>query len=238
MVPPLDREARFYSRYFIVPKKDGGLRPILDLRLLNRSVMRLKFKTLTVKQVVSQIRSEDWFVKIDLKDAYFHVSILPSHRKFLRFAFRGKAYQYRVLPSGLALSPRTFTKCVDAALTPGHPHTQLHRRLVDFSSFRADGGSTSRCHSCSSERVGVKTKCQEKCAFSITEDHLSRRGVGFGHDAGTLSPVRIESILTTVRRVREGLSLTFKQFQILLGLMAAVSNVIPFGLLYTRPLKW
>ncbi|KAL0173005.1 hypothetical protein M9458_033316, partial [Cirrhinus mrigala] len=118
VVPPHDRESGFYSRYFIVPKKDGGLRPILDLRLLNRSVMRLKFKMLTIKQVVSQIRSEDWFVTIDLKDAYFHVSILPQHRKFLRFAFRGKAYQYRVLPFGLALSPRTFTKCVDAALAP------------------------------------------------------------------------------------------------------------------------
>ncbi len=118
VVPPLDRESGFYSRYFVVPKKDGGLRPILDLRLLNRSVRRLKFRMLTVKQVVSQIRSEDWFVTIDLKDAYFHVSILPSHRKFLRFAFRSKAYQYRVLPFGLTLSPRTFTKCVDAAMAP------------------------------------------------------------------------------------------------------------------------
>ena len=115
MVPPHDRESGFYRRYFIVPKKDGGLRPILDLRLLNCSVKRLKFRMLTLKQVVSQIRSEDWFVTIDLKDAYFHVSILPNHRKFLRFAFGGKAYQYRVLPFGLALSPRTFTKCVDAA---------------------------------------------------------------------------------------------------------------------------
>ncbi len=116
--PPLDRESGFYSRYFIVPKKDGGLHPILDLWLLNRSVMRLKFKMLTVKQVVSQIRSEDWFVPIDLKDAYFHVSILSTHRNFLRFAFRGKAYQYRVLPFGLTLSPRTLRKCVDAALAP------------------------------------------------------------------------------------------------------------------------
>ncbi len=53
-----------------------------------------------------------------------------------------------------------------------------------------------------------------------------------------LSPAQIESILTTVRRVREGLSLTVKQFQRLLGLMAAASNVIPFGLLYMRPLQW
>ncbi len=32
MVPPALSESGFYSRYFLVPKKDGGLRPILDLR--------------------------------------------------------------------------------------------------------------------------------------------------------------------------------------------------------------
>ncbi|KAL0183522.1 hypothetical protein M9458_019218, partial [Cirrhinus mrigala] len=53
-----------------------------------------------------------------------------------------------------------------------------------------------------------------------------------------LSPARIESILAAVKRVKEGRSLTVKQFQQLLGLMAAASNVIPFGLLYMRPLQW
>ncbi len=37
-----------------------------------------------------------------------------------------------------------------------------------------------------------------------------------------LSPARIESIPVTVKRVREGQSLTVKLFQKLLGLMAAV----------------
>ncbi len=48
----------------------------------------------------------------------------------------------------------------------------------------------------------------------------------------------IESILTAVRRVKEGQSLTVKQFQRLLGLMAAASNVKLSGLLYKRPLQW
>ncbi len=41
IVPPCKRELGFYSPYFIVPKKDVGLHTILDLRLLNRSVLRL-----------------------------------------------------------------------------------------------------------------------------------------------------------------------------------------------------
>ncbi len=60
----------FYSSYFIVPKKDVGLCRILDLRVLNDSVMQLKFKMLTLRQILPEIRSEDWFFTIDLKDAY------------------------------------------------------------------------------------------------------------------------------------------------------------------------
>ncbi len=36
-VPPAEMRQGFYSTYVIVPKKGGGLRPILDLRVLNRA---------------------------------------------------------------------------------------------------------------------------------------------------------------------------------------------------------
>ena len=117
-VPPADMKTGFYSPYFIVPKKGGGLRPILDLRVLNRSLHRLPFKMLTQKRIFKCIRPQDWFAAIYLKDAYFHVSILPRHRPFLRFAFEGRAYQYKILPFGLALSPRVFTKVAEAAIAP------------------------------------------------------------------------------------------------------------------------
>ncbi len=151
--------------------------------------MRLKFKMLTVKQVMSQIRSKDWFVTIDLKYTYFHVSILPSHRKFLIFAFRGEAYQYRVIPFGLALSPRTFTKCVDAAPAPLRLQGIRILNYIDNWLILAHSEQMGVGHRdivlAHMKEFGVKNKCQEKCAFSITEDHLSGHGVGFDHNAGT-----------------------------------------------------
>ncbi len=117
-VPPAQSESSFYSRYFLVPKKDGGLRPILDLRRLNHALMRRSFRIIKLKQILSQIRTGDWFCSLDLKDAYFHIQIAPHHRRVLRFAFEGVAYQYTVLPFGLSLAPRTFTKCMDVALSP------------------------------------------------------------------------------------------------------------------------
>ncbi len=115
-VPQSDVQRGFFSRYLLVPKRDGGLRPILDLRRLNFSLYKGKFKMLTMKTIMSQVQGGDWFVTIDLKNAYFHIQVVQRHRRFLRFAFGGKAYQYMVLPFGLALAPRTFTKCMDAAL--------------------------------------------------------------------------------------------------------------------------
>ncbi|CAM4601347.1 unnamed protein product [Leuciscus chuanchicus] len=68
------------------------------------------------RRILTCVCPQDWFAAIDLKDTYIHVSILPQHSPFLRFAFEGWAYQYKVLPFGLSLSPCVFTKVVEAAL--------------------------------------------------------------------------------------------------------------------------
>ncbi len=74
-VPPAQSESGFYSHYFLIPKKDGGLRPILDLRLLNHTLTKRSFRMITLKQILSQIRPGDWFMSLDLKDAYFHIQV-------------------------------------------------------------------------------------------------------------------------------------------------------------------
>ncbi len=111
-VPPAEMRQGFYSPYFNVPKKGGDLRPILDLRVLNRALHKLPSKMLTHRRMIKCIQPQDWFAAIDLKDAYFHVSILPRHRLFLRFAFEGRAWQYRVLHFGVSLFPRVHVLLV------------------------------------------------------------------------------------------------------------------------------
>ncbi len=107
-VPPADMRTGFYNPYFIAPKKSGGLRPILDLRVLNRALHKLPFRMLTQQHIFGCVRPRDWFAAISLIDAYFHVSILLRHRPFLWFAFEGRAY----------LSPHAFTKVAEAVLVP------------------------------------------------------------------------------------------------------------------------
>ena len=66
----------FYSRLFLVPKKTGDLRPVIDLSTLNHHMVVPHFKMETQGSVRSAIRSQEWTVSIDIRDAYLHV---PMH---------------------------------------------------------------------------------------------------------------------------------------------------------------
>ena len=65
----------------------------------------------TVTSILQGLHKGWWMVSLDLKDAYLHVPIHLSHWRFLPFALRNCAgelivYQWKVLPFGLATSPR------------------------------------------------------------------------------------------------------------------------------------
>ena len=100
----------FYSNVFLVCKASGGWRPVIDLKNLNGHILAPHFRMFTTNSVLSSVRKGDYAFKIDLQDAYFHVPIHPSIRKYLRFAFENKVYQFRVLPFGLNTAPQIFTR--------------------------------------------------------------------------------------------------------------------------------
>lgn len=111
-VPSPDHSLGFYSHYFTVPKKGSGLRPILDLCSLNDFITTQHFCMTTLDSVIPLLKQYYWFVVIDLKDAYFHISIRHNHRKFLQFSIGGISYQFKFLPFSLSTAPRVFTKCL------------------------------------------------------------------------------------------------------------------------------
>ena len=100
----------FYSRLFLVPKKTGDLRPVIDLSTLSCHMVIPHFKMETQGSVRSAIRSQEWTVSIDIRDAYHHVPMHQAVRKYLHFVVNKKVYQFTCLPFGLATSPREFTK--------------------------------------------------------------------------------------------------------------------------------
>lgn len=65
-VDPLSQPGVFYSNYFLVLKKGGGLCPILDLWGLNKFLKVLPFHMLSTADVLHAVAREEWFMSVDL----------------------------------------------------------------------------------------------------------------------------------------------------------------------------
>ena len=100
----------FISNIFLVPKKTGDLRPVINLKPLNQFVQRIHFKMENIQMAMNFVSLGDYMVSLDLKDAYFSVPIFRPHCKYLRFIWRDQRYEFTCLPFGYSLAPRVFAK--------------------------------------------------------------------------------------------------------------------------------
>ncbi|KAM8930673.1 uncharacterized protein RCH25_006588 [Pelodytes ibericus] len=98
------------SNLFLVPKKGGGIRPVINLRPLNAFVMYQHFKMEGIHCLRDLLLMGDWMVKLDLQDAYLTVPVTPDHQPYLQFMWDHTIWQFTCLPFGLSSAPWCFTK--------------------------------------------------------------------------------------------------------------------------------
>ena len=103
-------EGEYISNIFIRLKKDGSYRLILNLKNLNQFVQYHHFKMENLKSAITLMSPNCYMASIDLKDAYYSVSVDTNHRKHLRFIWRNQLFQFTCPPNGLSSAPRIFTK--------------------------------------------------------------------------------------------------------------------------------
>ncbi|KAI2662102.1 Gag-Pol polyprotein [Labeo rohita] len=237
-VPVGETQRGYYSRYFLIPKKDGGLHLILDLHALNKHLRKYKFKMLTVGALTRSIRRGDWFATVDLKDAYFHISVYPAHRKYLRFSFQNEVYEFVTLPFGLSLAPRAFSRCIEAALSP------LRRKGLRISAYLDDYPICAHSRECTERDIVMLTSHLMNLGFRINyaKSHLipsqEIEYLGLRIDSveyrAMLSERRIMAFYQCLARFRVGNMVSFRTCLCLLGMMASSLSVVPLGLLKMR----
>lgn len=165
-------DAGFRSRLFTIIKKTGDLRPVLNLRPLNQYVKQESFKMESTKLVCNMIQKNDYLTSIDLKDAFLHVLVAPSHRKFLQFQWKGKIYQFRTLPFGLSLSPLVFTKILRPLLR------WARRRGIRMSAYLDD------------LLIMARSKEQSRHYTRLVRDKLMALGFLINEQKSTMEPTQ------------------------------------------------
>ena len=227
----------------LVPKKNSmKLRPVINLKPLNRYMQKMSFKMDHLKIVLSTLKPQFWGVSIDLSDAYFHIPIRPSHWKFLRFSIAGQILEFKALPFGPTTAPRVFTKVVSAIVQ------FLRTNGVWVLTYLDDWLLYSPSHSKLLQARDYVLKVitwlgfipnLEKSDFIPTQDFVFI-GARFKLNQG-LAAVPEDRFLKLSLAIQEVLSQksTASAYQILriLGLMASVLQLVQWGRLHMRPIQ-
>ena len=231
----------FYSHVFLVIKKNGKFRPVINLKALNQTLEVPTFKMETVASVSAAISPGDLAISLDLTDGYFHVPIARWFRKYLRFVINGKVYQFKALPFGLATAPRVFTKILCPLASFLHVlGVPFHRFLDDFLCR-----SNSRKQLLRWAVITITVICGMGFHINIPKSMLEPTqdfiyiGVRFLTELGLMTPPddRIEKILKMIPILIDEDPAPAKLWLSLIGLMGSAERQIPLARLYLRPLQ-
>ncbi|KAI2668774.1 Transposon Tf2-9 polyprotein [Labeo rohita] len=104
------------SSFFFVSKKDGGLRPCIDYRVLNHQTIKFRYPLPLVPAALEQLRSAQIFTKLDLRSAYNLIRIREGDEWKTAFVTPPGHYEYQVMPYGLVNAPSVFQNFIHEVL--------------------------------------------------------------------------------------------------------------------------
>jgi hypothetical protein len=81
------------------PQENGGMRPVIDLSILNTYLVVPHFKMETNRSIRASILPGMWSTSLDLTDAYFHCPFSVAFKKYLRFVW-DKFFSFELSHSG------------------------------------------------------------------------------------------------------------------------------------------
>ncbi len=167
--------------------------------------------------------------------------IWEGHRRYLRFAFNGRTFEFCVLPFGISLAPHTFTTCMDTVLGPLR---QEGLRILNYlDDWLVCARSEEQCRNDvirllqHLEHLGLRLNRRKSRLRPSQSTELL--GMYLDARAGTLSLTagRQAALRVCLSKFHLGARATWRLCLRLLGLMAATVHIVPLALLNMHPVK-
>ena len=242
LVPVSAQTPGFYSHLFVVPKTTGGYRPVIDLKALNEHITCPTFRMETVHSIRQQVQVGEYTTSIDLADAYLHIPVAEAFQPYLRIAVRDQVLQFRAMPFGLNIAPRTFTSLLaPVAATLRAQGIRVHRYLDDWL-IRAT--SIQEAHQQTRQVVKLFDSLglivrREKSDFTPRQDFVFL-GVRFNLHLGTIAPpaVKIHKVIQLVNSILPLSRIQVRHLLCLIGVLNHVAEYVPLGRLHVRPVQF
>lgn len=239
-VIPYDN-GQYVSRVFTVKKSNGNDRMIIDLSDLNKQIIKSHFKMESLDVIKSLVSSGDYFVSIDLADAFFTIPLHDDSKKYTVFEFNNCRYCYNVLPFGLTSSPRIFSKILKPVIS------FLRTRGIKISAYLDDIFICNNSKELLSEQLKTTISLLNSLGFTINygkshlipSQSLLHLGYIWNSENMTLSlPSEKLSKTKVFAKTLLNKSPSVRQVSAFLGLLVSHRNAFPQAPLYYRGLQF
>ena len=237
----LGEPGEFVSNVFLVPKKDGGYRMILNLKRFNHFVEYHHFKMETLSCILQLVQPFCYMATFDLTDAYLTIAINKFHVKFLKFQWAGKTYMYIVLPFGISSAPRKFTKVLKPILA------FLRSQGVIILMYIDDGWTMALTYAACYQQISHVMSTFSRFGFLInikkSRPIPSQRvqSLGFLIDSVRmvvlLPPDKTARVISFCHSMLSAVSFTARQLASFIGVLVSVFPACPLGRLHYRSLE-
>jgi hypothetical protein len=231
----------FISSLFVIPKKSGGFRPVINLKGLNQYVTHHHFKMEGLSFLKHLVQPGDWLAKLDLKDAYFTVPMHLSDQELLQFRWQGKVYQFNCLPFGLSSAPWAFTKLLKPLVA--FFRERGIRLVIYLDDILILGSSKEKL----TEDVGLVRSVLESVGFIVNEEKSSCEpsqnieflGLIVDTIAMSLSlpQPKVKSVITSCRKLISLSKPSLREIASVMGNFSWAIPAVPFARAHYRNLQ-
>lgn len=234
-------KGQFLSSYFLVPKSNGETRFVLNLKPLNKFIDKSHFKMEDVRTVTRIISQGAYMATLDLRDAYFLIPIDKEYKRFLRFIWEKRVFEFQCVPFGLCSAPWLFTKIMRPIAD--HLRSEGWMSVVYLDDWLLIGNNFEQCK----ENVEVTSNLLTSLGFilnikkSSLEPSTTCQFLGLIFDTALfkiyLPQAKKEKLLNLIDRYTSHRTCKIREFAKLLGTFASACWAVDYGWLYYKPLE-
>jgi len=212
-----------------VAKSSGAIRVCIDCTPANKVTEEFDWPLPRLQDLRHHLAGAKWFSRMDLKDAFFRISVPTEWRHLTAFSCDDTCYQFRRMPFGLKTAPSVFQRFMDHALQKcrGIAFWYIDDVLV--------WGETLRELRANQSRVRAALQ-QAKCQINETKSEYEKEGLlfagvwvyGRGVGPNTAKVKQVESLPPPRTKVEK---------QSALGLASYLRDHIPLASHFTAELS-
>ena len=235
-------EGQFILNIFLRPKKNGSMRPIINLKRLTQCIDTPHFKMEHLLSFLPFIRKGMFMTSLDLKDAYFALPIDAAFRKYIRFFWKNKLYEFQCLCFGLSSAPYIFTKVMKPIFS------QLRREGICNSYYIDDSIYANLTATQLSMQTNRAKALLESLGFIINLEKSSLRPSQIIEHLGfiintllmtvSLPAVKVEKIRKLCAKLLEQPTVLLREIAQITGLIVSSFLAIHHGRLHYRELEF